>query len=430
MLSDFQVPAHRAQPPTKAKNRWQPYPYQSLGPVPSDSDLNTPKPSVSPTPVPPVTPSNPNHPPIQREVGKQKYALGLIGACITIQRSLWFVHAFIDSRSSCEDFVRNMAPEDIPCAFVGPTKGALSPCNSSSSTLSSPQSSFVSVIAETDHAFLPMKTFVHEVLKRSRTFGPVMQTALCYLEAIRPKVPQILCDDKLGIRSYFMPESAILPATEAELQMDRKLSNLEESDLLINLTKTERLTDEDADCELSTLPTGGMVSHTLSASPLPSPLLCPRRTFLAALILAAKFSQDKCYSNRAWAKISGLPPREIGRCERALGQALDWRLWVGKKALTSSDVIASSVVTSSPVGPTRAVARTQSESSINVTASSTEPFMRPSKPKQPDPQTCPNLEAPTMGARTGTGLRRYLPLRGCLRHILSRIWIIVGTCIG
>jgi hypothetical protein len=37
---------------------------------------------------------------------------------------------------------------------------------------------------------------------------------------------QILCDDKLGIRSYFMPESAILPATEAELQMDRNLSNL------------------------------------------------------------------------------------------------------------------------------------------------------------------------------------------------------------
>ncbi|KAF9070129.1 hypothetical protein BDP27DRAFT_1177359, partial [Rhodocollybia butyracea] len=55
---------------------------------------------------------------------------------------------------------------------------------------------------------------------------------------------------------------------------------------------------------------------------------CPRRAFLASLILASKFTQDKCYSNRAWAKLSGLPPREIGRCERALGDALDWRLWV------------------------------------------------------------------------------------------------------
>jgi hypothetical protein len=64
--------------------------------------------------------------------------------------------------------------------------------------------------------------------------------------------------------------------------------------------------------------------------PLPSPLLCPRRAFLASLILASKFMQDKCYSNRAWAKLAGLPAREIGRCERALGEALEWRLWVGK----------------------------------------------------------------------------------------------------
>ncbi|TEB30807.1 hypothetical protein FA13DRAFT_1630008 [Coprinellus micaceus] len=59
-------------------------------------------------------------------------------------------------------------------------------------------------------------------------------------------------------------------------------------------------------------------STTASLSPsadLPSPLLCPRHAFLAALILASKFTQDKCYSNCAWAKLSGLPPREIGRCE-------------------------------------------------------------------------------------------------------------------
>lgn len=81
-----------------------------------------------------------------------------------------------------------------------------------------------------------------------------------------------------------------------------------------------------------------------------SPLLCPRRTFLTTLILASKFSQDKCYSNCAWAKLSGLPPREIGCCERVLGHALDWRLWVGKKALTSA-----------PVAPSHAIVRTQSD---------------------------------------------------------------------
>ncbi|KAF8520461.1 hypothetical protein BU17DRAFT_7474, partial [Hysterangium stoloniferum] len=55
---------------------------------------------------------------------------------------------------------------------------------------------------------------------------------------------------------------------------------------------------------------------------------CPRRMFVAALILATKFTQDRVYSNRAWAKISGLDAREVSRCERALGEALEWRLWV------------------------------------------------------------------------------------------------------
>ncbi|KAJ7255649.1 hypothetical protein C8J57DRAFT_1075338 [Mycena rebaudengoi] len=46
----------------------------------------------------------------------------------------------------------------------------------------------------------------------------------------------------------------------------------------------------------------------------------------STLILASKFTQDKCYSNRAWAKLLGLPAREIGRYERALEVALDCRL--------------------------------------------------------------------------------------------------------
>jgi hypothetical protein len=63
--------------------------------------------------------------------------------------------------------------------------------------------SLVSTGAEMDISLLPLKTFVQEILRRSRTSGSVMQTALCYLEAIRPKVPEILRDEKRGIRSYF-----------------------------------------------------------------------------------------------------------------------------------------------------------------------------------------------------------------------------------
>ncbi|KAH7876170.1 uncharacterized protein C8R40DRAFT_1009559, partial [Lentinula edodes] len=55
---------------------------------------------------------------------------------------------------------------------------------------------------------------------------------------------------------------------------------------------------------------------------------CPRRTFIAALVLASKFNNDKPISNRTWSKLCNLSPLEIGRCERELGIALDWRLWV------------------------------------------------------------------------------------------------------
>ncbi|RDX47459.1 hypothetical protein OH76DRAFT_1306771, partial [Lentinus brumalis] len=55
---------------------------------------------------------------------------------------------------------------------------------------------------------------------------------------------------------------------------------------------------------------------------------CPRRTFIASLILASKFLHDRSHSNRAWAKLCGLSPREVARCERTLGEALEWRLWV------------------------------------------------------------------------------------------------------
>lgn len=39
-------------------------------------------------------------------------------------------------------------------------------------------------------------TTVYEILRRSRTSGKVLQTALCYLEAIRSKVPELAEKEK------------------------------------------------------------------------------------------------------------------------------------------------------------------------------------------------------------------------------------------
>ncbi|ORZ37931.1 hypothetical protein BCR44DRAFT_1375406, partial [Catenaria anguillulae PL171] len=55
---------------------------------------------------------------------------------------------------------------------------------------------------------------------------------------------------------------------------------------------------------------------------------CGRRLFLAALILAAKYLQDKNYSNKAWAKISGLTALEINRNEREFLDTMDYGLFV------------------------------------------------------------------------------------------------------
>ena len=55
---------------------------------------------------------------------------------------------------------------------------------------------------------------------------------------------------------------------------------------------------------------------------------CGRRMFLAALILASKYLQDRNYSARAWSKISGLRTCEINSNELAFLSAVNWKLHI------------------------------------------------------------------------------------------------------
>lgn len=55
---------------------------------------------------------------------------------------------------------------------------------------------------------------------------------------------------------------------------------------------------------------------------------CGRRMFLAALILASKYLQDRNYSTRAWGKISGLQVPEINTNERVFLSAVHWKLHI------------------------------------------------------------------------------------------------------
>ncbi|KAJ2664992.1 PHO85 cyclin-5 [Coemansia sp. RSA 1199] len=62
----------------------------------------------------------------------------------------------------------------------------------------------------------------------------------------------------------------------------------------------------------------------------PNVTKCGRRMFVAALISASKFMFDQSYSNKAWNKITKLPPRQISDMERAFLDMIDYRLYVDR----------------------------------------------------------------------------------------------------
>ncbi|KAI0883752.1 uncharacterized protein GGS22DRAFT_180401 [Annulohypoxylon maeteangense] len=112
-------------------------------------------------------------------------------------------------------------------------------------------------------AVLPLRTFIQETLRRSRTSYSTLQVALYYLILIKPHVPK---------HDFTMEQPDDVHASRV--------------------------------------------------------LQCGRRMFLAALILASKYLQDRNYSARAWSKISGLATQEINQNEMAFLEAVKWKLHI------------------------------------------------------------------------------------------------------
>ncbi|KAG9242135.1 cyclin [Calycina marina] len=110
---------------------------------------------------------------------------------------------------------------------------------------------------------LPLRTFIQETLRRSRTSYSTLQVALYYLILVKSHVP------------------------EHDFTMEQP-------------------------CDNTTIRS----------------LQCGRRMFLAALILASKYLQDRNYSARAWSKISGLTTSEINTNEMAFLLAVNWRIHI------------------------------------------------------------------------------------------------------
>lgn len=76
------------------------------------------------------------------------------------------------------------------------------------------------------------------------------------------------------------------------------------------------------------LPQRSLKNQSRSHSKRDLPLLCGRRMFLASLMLAFKFLQDRNYSSRAWSTISGLSITDINQNEFRLLEALQYRTFV------------------------------------------------------------------------------------------------------
>ncbi|KAK1836991.1 G1/S-specific cyclin pas1 [Podospora conica] len=126
-----------------------------------------------------------------------------------------------------------------------------------------PTSSVVAHHEQSVSAVLPLRTFIQETLRRSRTSYSTLQVALYYLILIKPHVPK---------RDFTMEQPDDSHASQA--------------------------------------------------------IQCGRRMFLAALILASKYLQDRNYSARAWSRISGLQTQEINQNEMSFLLAVNWKLHI------------------------------------------------------------------------------------------------------
>ncbi|CAG8491291.1 10641_t:CDS:2 [Paraglomus occultum] len=121
---------------------------------------------------------------------------------------------------------------------------------------------------------IPMRVFLQQTLRRSRTSYSTLQTALFYLFRIKQQIEQ----------RALKPRGPPTPGDKGS---------------------------EDS-------------SHNTD------PATCGRRMFLAALIIASKYLQDSNYSNKAWSKISGLPLAEINENEVIFLRLIDYKLFIAE----------------------------------------------------------------------------------------------------
>ena len=190
---------------------------------------------------------------------------------------------------------------------------------------------------------IPLHIFVKETLRRSRTTLSTLQLALYYIYKVRNQV--LAAQEKIRqgqiqhLQQHFVLQHGqpLSPNGSMEGYSDEEFRARDYfNSITVNAQHAKKNTlpltppgTNNTPASLSPL----SLTTTATSSPIlakSEPVGCGRRMFLAALILASKFQQDRTYSNKAWSKISGLPVSEINLNEITFLSLIDYRLFVSQ----------------------------------------------------------------------------------------------------
>ena len=246
---------------------------------------------------------------------------------------------------------------------------------------------------------IPLQNFVKEVLRRSRTSCSTLQLALYYLHksrrGIRDAVSRAEASrDEIVRLEQELAECKRRAAAAPEDSYPSPPQSPSEHHQAEVVAQAHAIHASAVAAELGERFTALVTAQN-------SPVLCGRRMFLAALISASKYLQDRNYSNRAWAKISGLPVGEINGNERAFLKVVDYKLHLPAEEFqrwTERLAALASPATISPVEP----AATQSSSSRLTRSASTYVSLSPQQ------------------VQLAAGIRANGPLTASVRQALSR----------
>ncbi|KAG0035053.1 hypothetical protein BGZ81_001112 [Podila clonocystis] len=184
---------------------------------------------------------------------------------------------------------------------------------------------------------IPLHIFVKETLRRSRTTLSTLQLALYYIYKVRNQV--LAAQEKIRQDQIQHLQQHMAHPPSPSGSIDTPSEEFKQRDYFNSITTYAKNNNN----TLPLTPPGtnntpaSLSPLSLSSSTTTSPILaksepvgCGRRMFLAALILASKFQQDRTYSNKAWSKISGLPVSEINLNEITFLTLIDYRLFVSQ----------------------------------------------------------------------------------------------------